>query len=879
MASSKTGRRAARAPSPSVTRGAGPAGPKVRVPTEEDLDVAKSDALLQLRIGRSAHYYTILVAMALLFDAALVLYIQPNITSIEPAQIRSVFFLVFPLIGGLGLALFGLRVKWETYQLWPWESHFWTSLGAVGYNALLCYLYGSSLVRFGPTGSWPLLPWFYPAVLGGLSLALAGLALTWTEWTQRKTVSVIAAVLPVPFAVVVYALGLQATSIVDALALSLSSASVLYLVSGGFLHIISSGTRTHEREVITSGQTRIFQVAEEVRRKEEAFRFREATLLKREADAEDLESSLARQHESLEQARAQIQSHETEVSTRTENLRKAEADWAQRAAEANAALQTAKDKEAAVALREQELGERAPRLVEREQQVTQREAEQRQREVELAQREQELTRRTQGIPEGEANLERRRQELEHRTTELLQRESALRTRESAGPTTGTTPRPQGSAAGGVEEREARLAQLKMTLDEQNIALGRRSRQLDETLKDVLRREGELAKREGELTTREGALTQRESDSKERFELGDARRRQYEEALQQYSERLRDIDVREATAGARRGELDRQATTLAQRESQLKERDQQLSVLRTSLDRLQRVLAERQKKLEAHEDELALERQRGGATSAAATTALAGPEPEPLTAPVATRHPDREPSGTARLDDLLRGGLPPKSHVMLLGDAFVGKEVVVYAFIAEGLKRGEPAVIVTTSRSPEEVGQQIGLVAPQFREYEQLGKVAWVDASRTSAPTKPESTASGGPHGPDDHAGILSALVAACRKFDGSGAKAVRVGFLGLTSSLAHADDRAASVFVQNFVGILKPRSALALYTVEAGALPDARVEGILSRMDGAIRFKQERDKTFLQVAGLGDVETREWIECRATNRALVIGSFSLERIR
>jgi hypothetical protein len=50
-------------------------------------------------------------------------------------------------------------------------------------------------------------------------------------------------------------------------------------------------------------------------------------------------------------------------------------------------------------------------------------------------------------------------------------------------------------------------------------------------------------------------------------------------------------------------------------------------------------------------------------------------------------------------------------------------------------------------------------------------------------------------------------------------------------------------------------------------------------MDGAFVFRQERDRTFLAVKGLGDAETRDWVECRATNRALIIGSFALERIR
>jgi hypothetical protein len=81
------------------------------------------------------------------------------------------------------------------------------------------------------------------------------------------------------------------------------------------------------------------------------------------------------------------------------------------------------------------------------------------------------------------------------------------------------------------------------------------------------------------------------------------------------------------------------------------------------------------------------------------------------------------------------------------------------------------------------------------------------------------------------------------------------------------------------VGILKPRNSLAVYSLEAGALSEAQVETLLSRMDGAILFRQDRDRLLLSVKGFGDVETRDWIECRATQRALIVGSFALERIR
>src|SRR5208282_5496706 len=184
-----------------------------------------------------------------------------------------------------------------------------------------------------------------------------------------------------------------------------------------------------------------------------------------------------------------------------------------------------------------------------------------------------------------------------------------------------------------------------------------------------------------------------------------------------------------------------------------------------------------------------------------------------------------------------GGLPPRTHVVVLGEAFVGKEVVLYSFVAEGLKRGEPVLLVTAARSPDEVAEAIGIVLPQFREYEQMGMVRWVDASGSGGFGSANRTVV---KGADDPAGILTSIGTVSGSFEASAGGAFRVAFLGLS---------------------------------------EPAVKGLLGRMDGAIVFRQERDKTFLQVKGLGDVETRDWVECRATNRALIIGSFALERIR
>jgi hypothetical protein len=50
-------------------------------------------------------------------------------------------------------------------------------------------------------------------------------------------------------------------------------------------------------------------------------------------------------------------------------------------------------------------------------------------------------------------------------------------------------------------------------------------------------------------------------------------------------------------------------------------------------------------------------------------------------------------------------------------------------------------------------------------------------------------------------------------------------------------------------------------------------------MTGAIHFKTEKQKTLLSVEGVCDAQTRNWVDYRHTNKALMIGAFSLERIR
>ena len=885
-----------------------PATRAVTVPAPEDLELAQSDALLQLRIGRTAHFYTV-VASALLALAGVLILLFPNtLPSIGSgatgtAAVVSSFTLLFPLAAGLVLAAAGLVTKWEVYQLWPWEKHFSTTVGALAVNVLLAMVYGLRVAGIGPFSNLdPFFPWFYVAELVGISLALLGFVLTWTAWSARQWMSAISAVLPVASVLLVY---FPPSS--DALAVSLFLSAILYQTSGSFLHLISSGTRVHQRELITSGQSRMFRLADDLGRKEEALHFRESALVRREAIVENTDLSVRRQYDSLKEARAQLDDLEEDYRKRSDSLVEKERAWAGHIAEMDGRDRSVEDKTKALELREQEIGRLVPQISTREARLIEQEGALTHRDVELTQRQAALERQMADLKETETRLAARAGELEQRTADLLRREGDIAAREARPK---ARPGPSGAASQEMVAREVQLQQLKATLDEGNLALARKAREAGELARAAEDSLARAARKEAELASRDAGLKQREAELADLLKAADGRRTQYDAAARDYETRLASLGRDQVSVAQKAADLERTLKSLSERESGLTDREGRLKSLANQLEQQEQELHERSRSLEAAEAEVSLRRQaigRGSDLSIAGLAAVAAadqrdrppdapsritrgaraegmrdvadvgtPDGDTLAPPTGRRFPDRLPSGIARLDDLLLGGIPPRSHVVVLGDAFVGKEVVLYSFLAEGLKRGEPVLIVTAARSPAEIADAMGVVLPQFREYEQMGMVRWVDASGSAeVGTANRAVVKGA----EDQAGILTSIGAVAASFESSEAGPFRVAFLGLSAVLGHGDERSGFSFLQNVVGILKPRPALAMYSLEAGALSEPTVKGFLGRMDGAIVFRQERDKTYLAVKGLGDVETRDWVECRATNRALIIGSFALERIR
>src|SRR5439155_1097782 len=67
------------------------------------------------------------------------------------------------------------------------------------------------------------------------------------------------------------------------------------------------------------------------------------------------------------------------------------------------------------------------------------------------------------------------------------------------------------------------------------------------------------------------------------------------------------------------------------------------------------------------------------------------------------------TGIPRLDDLMFGGIPFGTNASVYGPAYVGKEVLVNLFMAEGLKKGSPILWVLTDKGPADVRDEMSFV--------------------------------------------------------------------------------------------------------------------------------------------------------------------------
>ncbi len=240
--------------------------------------------------------------------------------------------------------------------------------------------------------------------------------------------------------------------------------------------------------------------------------------------------------------------------------------------------------------------------------------------------------------------------------------------------------------------------------------------------------------------------------------------------------------------------------------------------------------------------------------------------------------EKAKTGSPRLDDLLLGGIPFGSNVSIYGPAYVGKEVIVNAFMAEGLKKGIPVIWVITDKTPADIREEMQFILPGYAEYEKLGLAKYVDAYSRSMGSETQDAFSTYINDATDHESILKAVDDIAKEFKKKH-EYYRLAFRSISTLIAYLDPTTTFKFLQPFAGRRKRDKAISFYVIEKGMHEEQEIQMLGSVMDGALEFKVEQLKSYLAVKGICDVQSRAWIRYTYSKQGVSIGSFSLDHIK
>ena len=224
------------------------------------------------------------------------------------------------------------------------------------------------------------------------------------------------------------------------------------------------------------------------------------------------------------------------------------------------------------------------------------------------------------------------------------------------------------------------------------------------------------------------------------------------------------------------------------------------------------------------------------------------------------------TGIKRLDDILYGGFPLRSNVMIYGPPFIGKEWLIVRFLARGLELGEPAVVVLTNEGADEFRETLSTAIREpnvdLEALEDKGLIKYVDAYTRIVGD--QSTLPGVYYVESfsNMAEVLRLVDSAIREASVF-KKPIRFGFISVSTLVVNISPQAAFRLAYMIAGRVKRSMATGLYALDSGMHSESEVSTFLHLMDGIIEFKEEFEpshKTFLRILGLGQVKSRNWIE-------------------
>lgn len=223
--------------------------------------------------------------------------------------------------------------------------------------------------------------------------------------------------------------------------------------------------------------------------------------------------------------------------------------------------------------------------------------------------------------------------------------------------------------------------------------------------------------------------------------------------------------------------------------------------------------------------------------------------------------NRISTGIPKLDEMLEGGFPENSSILLNGTPGVGKSILCQQFIEEGIRRGDCCIFLTFDVRPETICTSMSRFG-----WETKGKIIFFDcfSYRIGAQSSSRYAITG-----LSDINQLSMIFEDIMNDVGKGRKRIVVD--SLSTLLLYSDAELTMKFLKDFIAGAISQKAAVLMTIEEG-IHDEKTFAILNYMvDGLIELKFDMDKRFLRVSKMRDtLVSRTWAKFDIVKKGIVL---------
>ena len=187
---------------------------------------------------------------------------------------------------------------------------------------------------------------------------------------------------------------------------------------------------------------------------------------------------------------------------------------------------------------------------------------------------------------------------------------------------------------------------------------------------------------------------------------------------------------------------------------------------------------------------------------------------------------KEKLGVKFLDELLNGGVPAKSIILVEGTSGIGQNVLLYHFLFQGVREQDRAVYVFSGHLLDEILDEFESYSMEVKK----GEISWVDASNSNE--DPAIT-------PCDLSELFTVSSAIKKNLAGKKSKTqqTRLAMDMVSPALMSNDSSEVYKFLSSLISELKKNNVTAMLVIE-DAMHDPHVVASIEQLcDGVIEMK------------------------------------------